>query len=419
MKSFFTFALAFFALVAVGQNQVCAVMSPISNQPGAPIGLLQLNTGTNSNPTLFSPPNATGCLNLAGLPLNAGDNLLPYKNINCLNGVSTFDLVKISKHILGIQPFTSCFHQIAADINGNGMISTFDLVQMRKVILGITPCFPGNTSWRFVPKNCTTPCFGSCPTCVFSTSTNADCEFFGIKIGDLTGDAIPNNFTGEIFADRSPALFSLENRQLAAGQTLEIPIFSENETALLAWQMALKFDPNFIEITESPDAPEAAPMLAVTAPGRAAMNWFSDAPRQFLGARDALISLKIKVLRDCKLADVLFLENENLAPEAYFEDEKSHPISLVFSDKKQIAAAQNLTAWPNPFSEKTTLEWPLLEAGEVSIDVFDATGRAVFSTKFLGEKGANRFALDGLSEGLFFVKMQAGREIFSTSIFKH
>ena len=155
------------------------------------------------------------------------------------------------------------------------------------------------------------------------------------------------------------------------------------------------------------------------------MNWFSAAPRQFLDGREALISLKINVLRDCRLSDVLCVENENLQPEAYSSDETGHPISLVFSEpvrlkggKKDVGATSKLTAWPNPFSEKTTLEWSQAEAGEARLDVFDATGRAVFSKKISAEKGANRFALDGLSVGLFFVKIQSGGEVFSTTIFR-
>ena len=253
------------------------------------------------------------------------------------------------------------------------------------------------------------------------------CDFIGVKIGDVTGDAICNNFAPAVSDDRSPILFSMENAPLKAGQTVEIPIFLEPvrpeggaESALLAWQFAMKFDPDFIDIQETlPDLLDgsgAMPMVARPAPGRLTANWFSASPRSFFGGRDALISLKINVLRDCKLSEVLFLEKENLQPEAFFADETSQPISLIFNEKKEAATAQNLTSWPNPFSEKTTLAWSQNQSGEATIEVFDATGRAVFSKKFLGEKGENRFGLDRFSEGLFFVKIASGGELFSTKI---
>lgn len=67
-------------------------------------------------------------------------------------GVSTFDLVLIQKHILGIQTFTSPFQYVAADINGDGKINTIDLVILRKLILGVNEEFPQGKSWRLIPE---------------------------------------------------------------------------------------------------------------------------------------------------------------------------------------------------------------------------------------------------------------------------
>ena len=76
--------------------------------------------------------------------------LRPENNANWLNGVTTFDLVLISKHILGITPLSSPLKMIAADANRSNSITTFDIVQLRKVLLGILDTVPGNTSWRFI-----------------------------------------------------------------------------------------------------------------------------------------------------------------------------------------------------------------------------------------------------------------------------
>lgn len=71
-----------------------------------------------------------------------------------LNGVTTGDLVSISKHILGIQPLESPYQLIAADANNSGSVTTFDIVELRKLILGIYQQLPNNSSWRFVPDYC-------------------------------------------------------------------------------------------------------------------------------------------------------------------------------------------------------------------------------------------------------------------------
>jgi hypothetical protein len=80
-------------------------------------------------------------------------HVLPDLNfINPDNGVTTYDLVLISQHILSLQPFTSPFQIIAADANNSGSVTTFDIIDIRKVILGITPNFSSNKSWRYIPK---------------------------------------------------------------------------------------------------------------------------------------------------------------------------------------------------------------------------------------------------------------------------
>lgn len=69
-----------------------------------------------------------------------------------LNGVTTLDLVLISKHILGLEILDSPFKIIAADANNSGSVTTFDIPAIRKVILGIEPNFPSQLSWRYVPN---------------------------------------------------------------------------------------------------------------------------------------------------------------------------------------------------------------------------------------------------------------------------
>jgi len=49
--------------------------------------------------------------------MNKAYSIEPQKNDNPLNGVSTFDLVLISKHILGITKFDNPYQYIAADAN--------------------------------------------------------------------------------------------------------------------------------------------------------------------------------------------------------------------------------------------------------------------------------------------------------------
>lgn len=124
-------------------------------------------------------------------------NITPSKTTDPLNGVSTFDLIQIQKHILNIKIFDSPYQYIAADINRSGAVTTLDLIQLRKVILGIDANFTNNSSWRFIDvnhifQNPTDPLKEYLPEKIRLGPLNGirNVEFIGIKIGDLNGSAV-------------------------------------------------------------------------------------------------------------------------------------------------------------------------------------------------------------------------------------
>jgi hypothetical protein len=120
----------------------------------------------------------------------------PQLDKNHLNGVSTFDLVLIQKHILGIQPLESPYKMIAADVNNSKSISALDMVQIRKLILNIDKHFANNTSWRFVdaayrfpdPKNPWSTSFSEVMG-VNDLVKNVRANFVAIKVGDVNASA--------------------------------------------------------------------------------------------------------------------------------------------------------------------------------------------------------------------------------------
>jgi hypothetical protein len=127
-------------------------------------------------------------------------SVTPSKNINPLNGVTSFDLTLISKHILGIEALDSPYKMIAADVNQDGKITTFDIVILRKLILGITNELPNGKSWRFLPDNYVfpnpqNPFMPAFPEQIEVPNTAdpvpSDFRFKGVKIGDVNLSADP------------------------------------------------------------------------------------------------------------------------------------------------------------------------------------------------------------------------------------
>ncbi len=121
------------------------------------------------------------------LPRTSDYQLTFNKTGDVLNGVTTFDIVQIRRHILGLAPFDSVFKSVAADTNISGSVTTFDIIELQKLILGINASFPSAPSWGFVSPQ------GN----LFNILTLNDLQsevnlnIIGVKIGDVNFSADP------------------------------------------------------------------------------------------------------------------------------------------------------------------------------------------------------------------------------------
>jgi len=123
------------------------------------------------------------------------------KDTDYLNGVSTIDLVKIQRHILGLELLDSAEKMIAADVNSDGAIDGRDLVELRKLILGIYTELPQNDSWRFVDASQTLDIenpwnFREIVEVKELPHNMLGEDFIGVKIGDVNNSVVANSVVG-------------------------------------------------------------------------------------------------------------------------------------------------------------------------------------------------------------------------------
>jgi len=178
--------------------QVFSITGNIQTHWNASMPDVKVNLSGGTTATVYTDP--SGNYTFANLPAGGDYTVAPERDTSDLNGVSTFDLVLITKHILGLEPLDSPWKIIAADANKSNSVTTFDIVEIRKVILGLYPSFPGNTSWRFLPASSNFPNpanpFGTALP-VGSISINnlqanqTGVNFKGTKIGDANNSADP------------------------------------------------------------------------------------------------------------------------------------------------------------------------------------------------------------------------------------
>lgn len=238
-----------FPLDSVFVQQNAAVVNlagAIKTETGVGVGNVSLGTQNSAPDGNFVMPNTPGCQTIA---------LAPGRNDNPLNGVSTFDLVLISKHILGLELLNSPWKIIAADANKSNSVTTFDIVTIRKVILGIDSVFAGNTSWRFVPKTFDFPNPANPFQTFFPESRNIDIQttslngidFTAIKTADVNGNVNPVKeiLAEERFANEWPVRVS----EAASEREKTIELLFEGEAdAIAGVQFTLQFDPELFEL---------------------------------------------------------------------------------------------------------------------------------------------------------------------------
>lgn len=95
-------------------------------------------------------------------------------------GISSFDLVMISRHILGIKPLEFPYQMIAADVNNSHFVSTMDMALIQRRILGQIESFPGQQDWVFIPADYEFP--------------NPDNPFLPVFPRELVFDSLDSSF---------------------------------------------------------------------------------------------------------------------------------------------------------------------------------------------------------------------------------
>jgi len=378
----------------------------------------------------------------AQTPSGAQYVLRPKLNADPLNGVTTLDLVAMSKHILAIEPLNSPYKIIAADINKNNSVTTIDIVEARKLILGINDSFPQNDSWRFIDKafvfpNPMNPFQAPFPETIGdSNQTMASMlDFVGVKVGDMNESADPGIMSnqnpddrnqavflfdvekvGAAFAESSGALTAFaESSGVEAGETFTAH-FRATET-VLGYQFTLNFkELELLDVVPGPNMSAQNFGIFPGLPGREAEGVLTtsyDAPL-LTPSLPAEFSLTFRAAGPGRLSDLLHISSRITKAEAYRSDAAAADVALRFDGGKIVRAGLYLHQnKPNPFHDKTTIGFYLPQASRATLRIYDGTGRILFTHTADYPAGEHFMALDDATigaSGVLYYKLETGEE---------
>jgi hypothetical protein len=116
------------------------------------------------------------------------------KTDDFLNGITTADIVKIKRHILGLELMNSPYQLLASDLNRSGNLTAADVTELKKLILGISTKFSKSPNWIFVPADFmfapnvfpdVNQFIPSCKTIEIKDKSQDKVDFIGIKMGNV------------------------------------------------------------------------------------------------------------------------------------------------------------------------------------------------------------------------------------------
>lgn len=378
----------------------------------------------------------TGVYEYTNLPVDASYTVTPSKNINLLNGVSTFDLFKINAHILAEEILDSPYKIIAADVNNSGSVSGFDIIQLRKAILGISDEFPNNTSWRFVPSDYEFPDPAAPLGTLFPESITisltedaTSLNFVGIKIGDVNG----NVQQGQLLTpeDRNRQTFELKtlDRSLQQGEVYEIVVSSDDLKYLTGFQYTMAWNTAELEVLDvqadgHPDFGIDNLGLNFITEGFLTASWFNAVTTSPVSSSD-LFTLTIRAKSSVQLSEALSINSQITAQEAYRQKGTEYElenVALTFfsQDAPKPLSVHQLA--PNPFTDNTTLTFSMPTADVVTLTIFDATGKVLTSYQQAFSAGQQQIRIDEKDlndyNGVIFYQLRSGSDMVSGKILR-
>jgi len=350
-------------------------------------------------------------------------SLRPRKEGDPYNGISTYDIVLISQHILGIAALNSPYKRMAADINQSGAITTIDLIQLRRVILNIDNRFPDNKNWRFLPaayrfEDAANPWTSPLPEFinVNDLRESRSFDFIAIKTGDVNASVRANELQAAArSAGAALKRLAIKDQRLTTGQRIAVPVSAGDLSRLAGLQFTLAWDSQFLACEGlKPGIARRAHIGHFPESSRLTFSYNQQLPHP-KPVDTVLFTLYFRSLSAGPLSRGLYLKQRPTPGEAYDSRGQVFDLQLDFAAPASLPPTfRLLSQHPNPFRDQTRVEFYLPRPEEVTLRVHDPAGKLLLQRRQHFSAGAQHFNIDQLQNtGLLFFSLQTAGEMLT------
>jgi len=352
-------------------------------------------------------------------PINVDYQISASKDIDYLNGVSTLDLVKIQRHILGIESLDSPYKLIAADVNADYYVKASDLTELRKLILGVFTDLPNNESWRFVDEAQTMTMTTSLEDVDYLIDIDnlqvdmMSSDLVAVKIGDVTDNAVTNlSNQSAVVRSNKKIEFSIYDQEVVKGETVEVAFTSENFEEVYGYQFTLELTGLEFESVQSGAVAMIDGNVGVLSNEIVTVS-YNDSEARTIGKQEAAFSITFVATQNGKISNMIDITSKVTQAEAYVGN--TYEIrDVIIRTRGNVTKAESSELFqnePNPFKGYTVIGFNLSKSAQATLTLTDVTGKVIIRKEIDGIKGYNTVNLTanqlGVS-GLLYYTLESG-----------
>lgn len=344
-------------------------------------------------------------------------SIIPSKNDDYLNGVSTLDIVLIQRHLLNLSSFVSPYQYIAADANNSESISASDMVAIRNLILERTEAFPNSqTSWRFVDReqsfiSIDQPFPFNEEQSFMLNEDKFGQDFIGVKIGDINNSASLSEASSSEVDTRSTPL-NLHVEQTSKEGSIEYIFTASNFDDILGFQFELEYPENleFDRIIDNSLSIGEEHLSIDPQNNMLRMSW--NTISAISSAEDEVLFKLVFTQKSQESVDAKLTLQDNMNAEAYTQ--ALEVIDVTLTVKRQSDDFHLYQNTPNPFSESTLIKLWLPDDQEVELSIFDVSGKLIKYINAHYKQGENSISIEASDlpyQGIYYYQAKTQNAI--------
>jgi hypothetical protein len=365
-------------------------------------------------------------------------HITPSKDDGADCGLSTFDLVLITRHVLSLELLDSPYKLIAADANNSGSITTLDRAPVRQLVLQVESSFPDNTSWRFVDADFvftddTNPWLDDFPEYIEVDPTvgASQLDFVGIKIGDVN-----DSFNCEDCLVSDSPISNISMRLKAGegsynqGDTISVTFQTDSTYELAAFQAGFTYTRDSINYLRS-ICPAMTGFGQVTCSANPTqnelriLNYSSDGEDHTFTDSTTLFTLQFIAQQDIdSVAKFLSLDNSVLQSCGFDTAGVQYNMDLSYVDASRMRSTTvvseptplRIGLYPNPAREQIFLQVDNFPGGDFELRVFDLQGKQHYHHAGARDPGVQGWDIESIAHwpaGIYLLQLlhDEGREV--------